>query len=347
MIIGIKLKQVKKKKIEFYSDELNEYRNALKEHDLTLLGLVTDGGVGLQTGNNGKFVGVLDGTHWADKIIDSRPERFFKAIKKYSIKEFSFINSKNEAMMFLEKKDELEIRELFDNLKLKYGRDIFGRGYLYRIVSDSEIADLNNISEVEKEKGILSSKPSFVLYDKGDKEGNRWYLKTPYYIDWSEENVKFLKENSGKKGSGMPVVRNPKFYFKEGFCWSDIQKVYIKSRLKSNGIYDVKSMSLFSLTDKFPDWFIVCMLNSKFLGEYVDNFVNNTVSFQMNDARSLPIVVPSSEELLEFKKVFDKAFVIRNKISSGELSKKEGDLELQNLQTINDELTYKLYSSII
>lgn len=32
-----------------------------------------------------------------------------------------------------------------------------------------------------------------------------WYLLT----------VRFLKTNSGKKGEGMPVVRNPQFYFRE------------------------------------------------------------------------------------------------------------------------------------
>ena len=29
--------------------------------------------------------------------------------------------------------------------------------------------------------------------------------------------VRFLKTNSGKKGEGMPVVRNPQFYFREPF----------------------------------------------------------------------------------------------------------------------------------
>ena len=69
------------------------------------------------------------------------------------------------------------------------------------------------------------------------------------YINWSKENVKFLKENSGKTGRGMPVVRNSQFYFREGFCWTDVNTTYIKSRLKENGVYDVLSMSLFSLTE--------------------------------------------------------------------------------------------------
>lgn len=31
-----------------------------------------------------------------------------------------------------------------------------------------------------------------------------------------DNTVRFLKTNSGKKGEGMPVVRNPQFYFRDG-----------------------------------------------------------------------------------------------------------------------------------
>ena len=58
------------------------------------------------------------------------------------------------------------------------------------------------------------------------------------------KNVRFLKTNSGKKGNGMPVVRNAQFYFNEGFCWSDISDTRIRARIKNNVIYDVKSMSI-------------------------------------------------------------------------------------------------------
>jgi len=116
---------------------------------------------------------------------------------------------------------EAKIAELFDALKEKYGRDIFGHGYIYRLVDDSEIADVDTLNEDEKQNGILENKKYYVPYDKGDKDGNRWYLETPFAIAWTRKNVSFLKNNSGKKGQGMPVVRNPQFYFKEGFCWSD------------------------------------------------------------------------------------------------------------------------------
>lgn len=103
--------------------------------------------------------------------------------------------------------------------------------------------------------------------------------------------VRFLKTNSGKKGEGMPVVRNPQFYFREGFCWIDVNSTYLKARIKANGVFDVLSMSLFTMTS-LPDWYFVALINSEFISLYVDNFINNTSHFQINDARQLPIIIP-------------------------------------------------------
>ena len=50
--------------------------------------------------------------------------------------------------------------------------------------------------------------------------------------DGKEESiniVQFLKTNSGKKGEGMPVVRNPQFYFREGFCWNNITVIVYRN----------------------------------------------------------------------------------------------------------------------
>lgn len=330
-------------RIEKNSEELNEYRTSLKSGDITLLGLITEGGQGLATANNGKFVGVLEGTKNESKIIKSRPEKLFKAINKYNIPEFSFIKSKNDASEFLNTKKEIEIRETFDRLKEEYDRDMFGQGYIFKIINHDEIANLNDLSEEEKENGISSSKPHWVLYDKGDKDGNKWYLKTPFYLDWSKSNVKFLKENSGKRGRGMPVVRNSRFYFREGFCWTDVNTTYIKSRLKENGVYDVLSMSLFSLIEDVPDWFIVCLLNSKYISEYIDNFINNTQHFQINDARIVPIKIPNETQLDNFKKIFDKGVHLKKQEFNGTLSEEIVQTELDELQDQLDIMVYNLY----
>jgi hypothetical protein len=324
------------KKIEQNKQELENYRNSLNPGDVALLGTLTEGGVGLQTGNNGKYIGVKQNTKQAEAIKNSRFKKLQQANEKIGNPEFNKVQ-------FLSHKSEYEIRELFDELKIKYGRDIFGRGYIFRIIEEKEIADVNEITNKERKEGIEKNKPHFVPYDKGDKGGNRFWLETPFVIDWSQEIVRFFKENSGKKGIGMPVFRNPQFYFREGFCWSDIHTVLIKSRLKSSGVYDISSMSMFSQYNNLPNWFFVSVLNSTFISEYDFNFINGTSHFQINDARQIPIVIPSAKQICDFKNIFDQAYKIKQDEFAKKIDKENAAKKLINIQKGLDELVMNLY----
>lgn len=175
------------KNIAKNAKDLESYRTSLKPGDITLLGLITDGGQGLATANNGKYVGLRAGSQEALRAREQRAKKLYEARQTWGTIGQEFANAK-EARAFLDSKSEQEVRELFDSLKEKYGRDVFGQGFLYRIVSDDEIADVESLSQSQKANGIDSTR-CFVPYDKGDKDGNRWFLPTPYYIAWSKENV--------------------------------------------------------------------------------------------------------------------------------------------------------------
>lgn len=315
------------KKIAKNQKELETYRASLKPGDVALLGCLTEGGQGLATANNGKYIAVRRSTKWAKNIMDSRPKKLAEAVKKKKVSVPKMANFANEKE-FLDSLSEKEIAALFDTLKEQYGRDIFGQGYIYKIIEDSELANVDELTTEEKENGIDTSKNYYVPYDKGDKDGNRWYLETPFAIAWSKENVQFLKTNSGKKGEGMPVVRNPQFYFREGLCWSDINTTFLKCRKKEKSIHDVKSMSIFGVSDLVEEDYIITLINSTFISYYVDNFVNNTQTFQINDARQLPVIIPRKEENEQTVKLVTKAIQI----------KKGAALANESLDTIQKEV---------
>lgn len=137
-----------------------------------------------------------------------------------------------------------------------------------------------------------------------------------------------MKTNSGKKGAGMPVVRNPQFNFKEGFCWTDINSTFLKARLKDKGVFDVVSMTLFTRT-QIPDWYYVILINTYFMSLYVDTFINNTSHFQINDARQVPIIIPSEAQLRVFKTLFDKATKCKvSNVQEDELSAVERHIDV-------------------
>ncbi len=328
------------KNIKKYEKILEEYRNSLKPGDITLLGLITEGGVGIQTGNNGKYIGVLEGTRWAEKVYKERPEKLLKA-EEFCRK--NGIKNKKDAEAFLNKLDEKKIRKLFDDLKEKYGRDIFGQGWLYRIVSKEEIADVDSLTEDEKLNGIKGTR-TFVPYDKGDKDGNRWYAPTPYYIDWSRENVKFLKENSGKKGEGMPVVRNPQFYFREGFCWNNVTGERIVCRIKEKSVHSTEAMTFIPVLSNFAsDKYLICLMNSTLFGKYKNLFLNVTVHLTTGDAKEFPIIIPTPDQLKTFENICDRAISIQKRKFSGELTESEAEEKLEEIQKELDELVLELY----
>ena len=70
------------------------------------------------------------------------------------------------------------------------------------------------------------------------------------------------------------------------------------------------SMSLFTMT-YIPDIYFVGLINSEFISLYVDNFINNTSHFQINDARQLPIIIPDADSLKAVCDATKKAIAIK------------------------------------
>ena len=135
----------------------------------------------------------------------------------------------------------------------------------------------------------------------------------------------------------MPVVRNPQFYFREGLCWSDINTTYLKCRKKQKSIHDVKSMSIFGVSKKVSEDYLMVLINSTFISHYVDDFVNNTQTFQINDARQLPVIIPNDCQLSYAKQLVAEA--IRYKLYSD-----NSDELLQSLQKRVDEFILSIYN---
>jgi len=141
----------------------------------------------------------------------------------------------------------------------------------------------------------------------------------------------------------MPVVRNPQFYFRAGFCWSDIHTVLIKTRLKEQSVHDVKSMSMFSFTPKCTDKYLVSVLNSTFISNYDFIFVNGTQTFQINDARQIPIIIPTKDQLLSFEDLFNRAYAIKVNQFDGISTNAMAEQKLQEIQKELDLKVLNLY----
>ena len=65
---------------------------------------------------------------------------------------------------------------------------------------------------------------------------------------------------------------------------------------------------------------------------YVDNFINNTSHFQINDARQAPIVIPSESIIQKLSRLFDDAQGIKKDLFAGKLHVSKVDEQLLLLQ---------------
>ena len=68
----------------------------------------------------------------------------------------------------------------------------------------------------------------------------------------------------------------------------------------------------------------------------MDNFINNTSHFQINDARQLPIIIPDKITLEKFEKLFKQAVQIKKEQSN--------EIVLDNIQQEIDILVNELYA---
>lgn len=329
--------------IENNRAEIRRFTNNLKVGDWAIIGLITDGGVGLQTGDNGRFVGYTKGTRLADRCKETRVEKLYNIIlDKTEIKTkwnlLQDVETKQDVEDILNSITEQEIWKIFDEIKAEYGLRVFGKGYMYRIISENLVFDTSNISGDEKLNGI-SSKLYWVPYDKGDKEGNRWYSETPYLIDWSKDAVSVLSTDSRARWQGY------NFFFRNGFCWTNVlnpNSSYIKCRLKDKSVNDVGSMSLYDELDLGDEYFVTS-LNSFLFFKVLREFFNGSVNVQMNDIRKLPIKIPSDTELNAFKAKFDECLDIQRQYFNGDLEKPEARKLLKPIELEIDEMVNKLY----
>jgi len=311
---------------------LVKYRKGLAAGSWTLMGMVTSGGVGLQTGDNGVFVGYRSGTTYATTCAHARPGKLLQAIEKYPVVRRQFpelrdVYELEDAHALLGRMKEPAIWELFDGIKEKHGPRAFGKGFMYRIIPESMVFDVDTITDKQKTEGI-KGKRCYVPYDKGDRAGNRWYAETPYVIDWSAEAVGFLSTDETARWQGY------QFFFRNGFCWSDVlnpNSQYIKCRLKNTTVNDVKSMSLYDESG-LGDEVLVLLINSYLSFKLLREFLNNTVAIQINDIRKLPVKVPSKEELAEFKKLFGQCLKVKQAYFKGDLDAAEMKEALEPLE---------------
>lgn len=145
----------------------------------------------------------------------------------------------------------------------------------------------------------------------------------------------------------MPVVRNSQFYFKKGFCWNNVLHYedgqLIKCRVKTQTINDVASMSLYADYGVVSSEYLVALLNSKFMYDYLKTFINASVNLQINDFRQIPIIIPTQWQIQSFEAITKRACAIQKDRANNMFSQSQAEHDLYRIQVELNDMVLALY----
>ena len=82
---------------------------------------------------------------------------------------------------------------------------------------------------------------------------------------------------------------------------------------------------------------MISLMNSLLIAQYVDNFVNSTSHCTTGDAKLIPLIIPTSEELEKIQFLFDQAYLLKKK------NPDSNPIELTYVEEKIDDEVYKLY----
>ncbi len=290
-------------------EDIIEYHASLKEGDVTIVGLIAEGAQGMRTGNNGRFLGYLENTEHGGRILERREEldSFWKGHPAIS-KTYKELLEKNGG----------DFESVVEILKGEFDSSrVLGlkRGEIYRVVKSGNIADPYQWDEVKRKKVInegLKGPKTWVPFKKGDPEGNKWIDAEPIYMNWSENNVEYLKRAPEARWQGTA------FFFTEGITYTLLgNHTSLKAKIQPKCIFDAGASRLTPIYNKISPNCFLAIINSDLFSFIIKKFIKNTAAFEISDLRMAPIIIPNKNqaeylEILSRKAIEAKEFGFRN-----------------------------------
>lgn len=117
----------------------------------------------------------------------------------------------------------------------------------------------------------------------------KWYGNGAYIVNW-KNNGREIKECTGSR------PQNTKYYFMEGFSWSDVSSGAMSIRYWEKGcIFDTCAPTLFP---RSKSWYLLGLLNTK-IGQYIMDIMSPTIHYTAGSMMKFPVLMPENYEIIE------------------------------------------------
>ena len=263
------------------------YYDNLKPGDWSLLGLCITGGVGLQTGDDRRFLAAIEGTEEAAEVLQRQIDYEQGVLDG----PFADVYRKLERSVGTEQ----ALVELWE----KQGNRLrWPRSGLLRVAAASALHS-GAMTDDDRSAGFAGKKV-FVPFEKGDDSdevdghaiGATWWRNNPVVIDWSTEAVTLLRTRaSSGESSRKPYFRNEEMYGLPGVTWNRVAS-YFRCRLVPPGaIFCDKAPTVRPTVQWLSTEALMAFLNSDTADFLLRTFLGSRMQIEIGDVRRLPVPV--------------------------------------------------------
>ncbi|MHB8394628.1 MAG: Eco57I restriction-modification methylase domain-containing protein [Candidatus Dormibacteria bacterium] len=286
------------------------FYQGLKPGEWVLLGLVTEGGQGLATADDRRFLAAVEDTAAAQEHLE-----FQERLEKLTLQHAVF-GAEYQSLLRTHGDREAALLALWSVHGAKRPVPLpWPRTGTFRIATSADLRQ-KPLSREEGEHGIASG-PFWVPFEKGDQSqelegddghtsriGSAWTRDNPLVIDWSREAVGLLRRRAASKESAQkPYFRNEHLWFHTGVTWNSLAS-YLRARnVPETAIFGHMSPLLRPLA--WVEWMspaaLLSLLNSDVLDFVLRTFLGSRMHIEVGDIRRLivPVLTPDQKDALE------------------------------------------------
>lgn len=278
------------------------------------LGLVIEGGQGLATADDRRFLAAIDGTDEARDVLE-RQERFEALVlerAEYAERYRALRNSRLDREAAL-----VALAQEVADTKEDLGWPRIG---LLRIAPPERVWRAS-LTRNEVQEG-LAGEAFWVPFEKGDDSaaggGARWRRDNPIVIDWSREAVTLLRARAKQKQSHRkPYFRNEQLWGRPGVTWNRVAS-YLRGRLvPEGGIFCSEAPTIAPTAHWVSVDALIALLNAPAVDFLLRTFLGSRMHIEIGDIRRVPVPVLGEAESRRLANLGARAIASKQALDEG------------------------------
>lgn len=266
------------------------------EQDFVLLGLVIEGGQGLATADDRRFLAAIEGSTEAIEA-QANAKRYADMLRACPGPRALFDRELPRGRL----EDALLIvSEAYPPADLPWPRS-----GLIRVAPVDQVRT-TRLTAAEVRKGITVG-PTWVPFEKGDSSGDdggaaRWRRDNSIVIDWSTESVALLRQRARQaKSHRKPRLQNEALWGQGGVTWNRVASYLRARRVPDGGIFSDMSPTVSSTAPWLTIDGLLALINAPISDFLLRTMLGSRMHVEIGNVRHIPVPVlsPSQSEHLD------------------------------------------------